>query len=331
MSLGRSVNDAAKRIFQPDVDHRVALQLPRDDPYFQLAFSSQPDKLISASLATRIDLALSDPAFLWNLAESHATRGLPLPTANLPCAVRRAYAFLLDAKRSDINVELAQELNSPENQEERDIIRAVLLCQDMTMEELAMRCGKNLEVLALFEALFWNCRGRCKERIYRAQLCQQAGFRRATGGEQDSNNLGQELLTIAYNSGSIELVLAAAHVAAVPAKGDALRMQYQQLGDRVMASVLMKLRSGSVNKSENPLLEPVLRIMNANKEALRVEKTTEGPTIPESIQLVFEQIRRPDPRFPKASAHEAQRPPPGDADLQEAPPQQKTQNKTDQV
>jgi len=27
MSLGRSVNDAAKRIFQPDVDHRVALQL----------------------------------------------------------------------------------------------------------------------------------------------------------------------------------------------------------------------------------------------------------------------------------------------------------------
>src|SRR5258708_28266074 len=232
---------------------QVVRELPSDDPYFQLAFSSQPDKLISSSLAQRIDLALSDPAFCWNLAESHATRGLPLPTADLPCAVRRAYAFLLDPKRSDINVGLAQELNSPENQEERDILRAVLLCQDMTMEELAKRCGKNLEVLALFEALFWNCRDRCKERIYRAQLCQQAGFRRATGGEQDSNNLGQELLTIAYNSGSTELVLAAAHVAAMPAKGSPLRMQYQQLGDHVMAAVLMKLRNGSVNKSENPL------------------------------------------------------------------------------
>src|SRR5260370_21079899 len=116
---------------------QITRQLPSDDPYFQMAFRSQPDKLISSSLAQRIDLALSDPAFCWNLAESHATRGLPLPTANLPRAVHRAYAFLLDPKHSDINVGLAQELNSPENQEERDIIRAVLLCQDLTLDELA--------------------------------------------------------------------------------------------------------------------------------------------------------------------------------------------------
>jgi len=309
---------------------QIVRELPRDDPYFQLAFSSQPDKLISSSLAQRIDLALSDPAFLWNLAESHATRGLPLPTFNLPCAVRRAYAFLLDPKRSDMNVGLAQELNSPKNQEERDIIRAVLLDQDMTLEELAKRCGKNLEVLALFEALFWNCRDRCKERVYRAQLCQQAGFRRATGGEQDSNNLGRELLTIAYNSGSTELILAAAHVAAVPGKGSPLRMQYQQLGDRVMAAVLMKLRNGSVNKAENPLLEPVLRIMKANKDATRVENTTEGPNSGEGGLMVLERIMRPDPRSPKAAAQEAQRPPPDDAGLQQALPQPKTQNKTDQ-
>ncbi len=179
---------------------QIVRQLARDDPYFQLAFRSQPDKLISSSLAQRIDLALTDPAFLWHLAESYATRALPLPTLNLPWAVRRAYAFLLDPNRADVNVGLALELNSRDNQEERNIIRAVLLCRDMTMEELAKRWGENLEVLALFEALFWNCRDRCKERIYRAQLCQQAGFRRATGGEQDSNNLGQELLTIAYNS-----------------------------------------------------------------------------------------------------------------------------------
>ena len=71
--------------------------------------------------------------------------------------------------------------------------------------------------------------------------------------------------------------------------------------------------------------------MNANKEALRVEKTTEGPTSAEGAQMVLEQIMRPDPRFPKAAAQEAQRPPPGDAGLQEAPPQEKTHNKTDQV
>jgi len=299
---------------------QIVRELPSDDPYFQMAFSNQPDKLISSSLAQRIDLALSDPAFLWNLAESHATRGLPLPTANLPCAVCRAYAFLLDPKRSDINVGLAQELNSPENQEERDIIRAVLLCQDMTMEELAKRCGTNLEVLALFEALFWNCRDRCKERIYRAQLCQQAGFRRATGGEQDSNNLAQELLTIAYNSGSTELVLATAHVAVPPGKGSPHRMEYQQLGDRVISSVLRKLRNGSVSKSENPLLEPVLRIIHANKEVLRVEKTTEGPTITEGAEMVLEKLMRPDPRFQKASDQEAQRAPSGAADANEAPP-----------
>ncbi len=183
-----------------------------------------------------------------------------------------------------------------------------------------MGCGKDLEVLALFEALFWNCRDRCKETIYRAQLCQQVGFRRATGGEQDSNNLAQELLTVAYRSGSTELVLADAHVAELPGKGSPLPMQYQQLSERVMASVLMKLRSGSVNKSENPLLEPVLRIMNANKEALRVEKTTEGPSIAEGAQMVLEKLMRPDPRFQKASDQEAQRAPSGAADANEAPP-----------
>ena len=299
---------------------RIVRQLPSDDPYFRLAFRSQPDKLVSSSLAQRIDLALSDPAFGWHLAESHATRGLPLPTVNLPSAVLRAHAFLLDPRRSDVNVGLALELNSPENQDERDIIRAVLLCRDLTMEELAKRCGKDLEVLALFEALFWNCRNRSKEPIYRAQLCQQAGFRRATGGEQDSNNLAQELLTIAYNSGSTELVLATAHVAVPPGKGSPLRMEYQQLGDRVISSVLTKLRNGSVSKSENPLLEPVLRIIHANKELLSVEKTTEGPTITEGAEMVLEKLMRPDPRFQKASDEEPQRAPSGAADPNEAPP-----------
>src|SRR5260370_28488305 len=101
----------------------------------------------------------------------------------------------------------------------------------MTLEELAMRCGKNLEVLALLEALFWNCRDRSKDRIYRAQLCQQAGFRRATGGEQGSNDLAQELLAIAYNSGSTELGLAAAHVPYLPGKRSPLPMQYLQLSE----------------------------------------------------------------------------------------------------
>ena len=36
----------------------------------------------------------------------------------------------------------------------------------------------------------------------------------------------------------------------------------------------------------------MLRIVNANKEALRVEKTTEGPTIEEGVQMVLEKLMR---------------------------------------
>src|SRR3954470_8961636 len=105
----------------------LAQQMRKDDPYFQRAFRRQPDKLESSTLAERVSVALSDPAFLWNVAESHALAELPLPALGWGEAVRRAHRYLVDADSTDIQMALAAQFNLPEARDRRDLLRSVLI------------------------------------------------------------------------------------------------------------------------------------------------------------------------------------------------------------
>jgi hypothetical protein len=55
------------------------------------------------------------------------------------------------------------------------------LLSDATLEQIALRCGMEVDVAMLFESLHWNCRARLDERVYLARICSQGIFARATG------------------------------------------------------------------------------------------------------------------------------------------------------
>src|SRR5205814_172251 len=142
-----------------------------------------------------------------------ADAGEPLPSFVVVPVVIRAYGFLLEIDHIDINLALAYLLTLPESKPQRDLLRALLICEHATVEIVAGLCGLDPEVVQLFESLFWNCLQRKQERPYIMRICNQTGSARVGGSESAKVDLSLEPLRIAYQSGRTELVLATASVA----------------------------------------------------------------------------------------------------------------------
>ena len=266
-----------------------AQQLPSNSPYYQRAFRDEPDKIQRSSAAQRVDLACADPGFALHVAESYATAALPLPDLPWPCAVPRAYAFLRGANSSDVNMALALQLNLPEKRIHRDLLRALLICPDNTLQELADLCRLRLDMVSLFETLSWNCRDRCQERIYLAQICHMPGFGRATLWPRATQDLGSHLLQTAYRTGRTQQVLAAAGFAPGQAADSSVETLQNQIVDTMLASVVEGLDAEKVSKSDNPLLEPVLSIVAARyKEKIIAPTAMQRPSPAEAIRLTFQ-------------------------------------------
>ncbi len=287
----------------------LAQQLPGNGPYYQLAFWDEAEKLQSSSAAQRVDLACADPAFALHVAESYATAGLALPDLPWPCAVPRAYEFLREPNSSAVNMALALQLNLPEKRIQRDVLRAVLICPDNTLQELAHRLRLRLDVLSLFETLTWNCRDRCHERIYLAQICQMPGFGRASVWPPETQDFGSHLLQTAYRVGRTELVLAAAGLAPGQTADSSIETLQNQIVETMLASVVDGLDAEKVSKSDNPLLEPVLRFVARQKEEI-TEMTAQAPmqrpNPAQAIKLTFQWPLAPAQPPPNDGMHPPQ-------------------------
>src|SRR5437870_2808870 len=109
-------------------------------------------------------LALLNPAFGWNLAQCCAEAGLRLPAVGVPPALVRANSFLLGLGPLDLNVALAQVIN--ESKPQRDLLRALLICEHATPASIADLCARDADLIGLFDCLFWNCLDRKAERPY---------------------------------------------------------------------------------------------------------------------------------------------------------------------
>ena len=175
----------------------LVLLLPANSPYFQRVFGTRPSQR-PPCLSERLQLALNDPALLWNMAQSYAEANLPLPEFAWPASVRRAYDFLIDPERIDENLTQARDLQSPDHWVDRDLLRALIMCPDATPQRIAAVFGFDVEVIILFE-LWWNFTSRSRELLYVAQL--------VNGNDGD---LGVRLMRVARITGKFRAVLLAA-------------------------------------------------------------------------------------------------------------------------
>jgi hypothetical protein len=272
-----------------DLIEELALGLPADNPYYQEAFRNEPEKLQSSSPAQRLAVALGDPGFGWHIAQVHAPTGMPPPQLNWPPAVHQAYAFLRNPNSTDRNMAIVQQLNLPEGKRRRDVLRPVLVCRDNTLEQIAELFHLRLEVLNLFEELTWNCRHRCAERLYLAQICQMPGFARVAGWGRETFDPGCELLQIAYQVGRTQVVLAAAGLASAHPEDISAQALQNHIVDSILDSVLEGLEAEKVAKSDNPLLEPVLGfVASRQKEQAQAQATIQRPSLANAIRRTFE-------------------------------------------
>jgi len=193
----------------------------------------------------------------------------------------------MDPNLTDLPVAHAHLLNSVENRAKRDLVRALCLCQDKKVRELADLCGQSLEVFSLFEALFWNCWDRIDERVYLARICRDGAFGGTTGYAQKTNDHGCNLLRIAYRSGSTDRVLSAAGVASRPDTSGPKEGRYERIEHGVLISAAARLRIGLVRKSDNPALEPALKILRVKKILANPEQDAWG--IGEALQSSLEE------------------------------------------
>ena len=128
----------------------LVLLLPPNSPYFHRVFGLRLRQQ-QPSLTERLQVALNDPALLWNIVQSYGEANLPLPQFQWPASIWRAYEFVTDPECIDESLTQAQELQTPERWAERDLIRALLMCPDATDERIAEVLGLDVEVIQLFE------------------------------------------------------------------------------------------------------------------------------------------------------------------------------------
>src|SRR2546426_2820814 len=95
-----------------------------------------------------------------------------MPTGIGESVLLRANDFLLNPNASDVNMALAFQIVLPESMAQRELLRALLICRDTSLQSVAELCSLNPEVVSNFETPFWNCLDRKQERPYIARICQ---------------------------------------------------------------------------------------------------------------------------------------------------------------
>jgi len=233
-------------------------------------------------------LALLDPAFGWDLARRCAEAGLRLPAVGVPPALVRANRFLLELGPPDLNVALAQVIN--ESKPQRDLLRALLICDDATPASIADLCARDSDQIGCFECLFWNCLDRKAERPYIARICQQTGGVAARNRQEGLEDLGLQLLRIAYRTGRTALVLAAAGVVP-PNEHLPIKEIYGEIKKGIIASAAAGVLNGKVTAAENPALKSALKMIAANqKEKPSAQKGQPELSFAEGAQLAFDKV-----------------------------------------
>jgi len=270
----------------------ILQRLPKPNPYTRWLNRERRFEVESWPWMQPERLPIYDPGFGWNLAKSFAAERLELPDTGLQPAIWRANRYLLEPDPPDLQIALAQMLDLAASQQQYVLLKALLICEDLTLENIAKVCGYDLEVINLYEVLFWSCRERKGERNYLAHICSEA-----TAGELPSETSAQEtsrvnLLELAHKRPIAAVVLRAAEMAHVLDQEIGIPTIYNQISKSSLNHAFRGLTKGAIGEKENPALKRSLRIVSRKLERSSNTKPERRRLSPaESIKRVIDQVR----------------------------------------
>lgn len=242
-------------------------------------------------MAERFRIALRDPALGWHLALSYTDAGLPLPPQISENAIVRACHFLSDPYKRDVTVEVARGLALLGTMEQRDLLRGLLLCQT-SFEDIAQRCGMDVDVVTLFEGLFWNCQERLNERVYLARICRQGVFATAMSSRPRGT---ADPLKVGFWSGRLEDVLSEVEGHSDP---QSLGESRNFVGHRILAYAAMELMKDRVDAAT---LAPALKILAGMKRTGAIQKgPVPGPEGAQAIAMSYQGLTKQQEQYESA-------------------------------
>jgi hypothetical protein len=117
------------------------------------------------SLDERLAMALFDPKLGWNIVSAYAESDLEMPHLVIEHSIQRAFDWLCRDYYHAAIVE-ARALANPANQAQADLVRALLLCNDISIEDIAKLLKVPADVVYYFDQLMFNVRDRLDEPVY---------------------------------------------------------------------------------------------------------------------------------------------------------------------
>lgn len=112
---------------------------------------------------------MNDPMFGWVFVKSFLDQKQDLPCDVVESPLLRAFAYFRYANR-DPHVRQAFQLRTHAEKLQRAMIQCMLLIEKYSLEHIASEMMLDLDVVEIYQTLFWNVRDRMRDKVYLTSL-----------------------------------------------------------------------------------------------------------------------------------------------------------------
>ncbi|MBE0540253.1 MAG: hypothetical protein IH623_02605 [Verrucomicrobia bacterium] len=214
---------------------------------------------------TRWAEATNDPQWAWRIAQGYHWSQEPLPASIHDQNFRRAYHYLRGARDEQIAVALGIRTSSQYGTT-RSVLQGLLCARDISIEDVASLLGLEVEVVMLYEGLFFNVRNREATFALNA-IFPQTRLGAVVEAEKDYNEVDLMLMRLGRDYGWREIARFAGLIT-MEEPGESTDTMLTDMERTIAANARMLARAGHLNRKDSPgIRQAKALMMRAKKEA----------------------------------------------------------------
>ena len=274
---------------------QLAALLPPDAEVFT---SGRQSGAALPGLAERLAVALNAPNFGSRLIMHFVSRREALPPSVHESWLRRAYSHHAGKNLIPDTVMLAvEQFAQPVNEFVRDVLVALLICRDITCEEIAEHLSLNFDTVRCFEQLHFNVRDRVDEAAYIARLVfPQGRFQSLKTDGIDEMEIAQRLLVAAHQTGWKDVLW----LAGLDKRQDppSVEEELQTFEQAILQNAVQLARSSGLNSKVAPGISHAKSLLAASRNSPKTPVNayqfdhTLGSAVLKSLNLTGEEYAR---------------------------------------
>jgi hypothetical protein len=193
--------------------------------------------------------AMNDPQWGWRVAMTHHASAEPLPASLRDPSIRRAYRYLEGAR--DEQMAMAHALKaSAECKNMRQVLQGFLCARDISLDGIALQLELDAEVVKLFEALFFNVRGR-GDGFRASVLFPETRIGAVVEAEKDFDDLERTLMRVGRECGWKDIARLAG-LRPMEDEGESSETMLADMERTVAANARMLALAGHLNRKDSP-------------------------------------------------------------------------------